>query len=154
MRNKLGKNESLEERHSNGEMSYKYYIDSNGYSYERTYDENSNELTYKNSEGDSCEFTYDENGNRLTYKVSDNSNNEVKKAKKFKKKYYMSLENNNLFVIKHAKGLSLFNGKTLAFTKIDNSEKICNLIKISKKTFKRRRNHFIGMFKRNHNILN
>ena len=154
MKNKLGTSECLEECHSNGEMSYLYYKYSDGYSFESTYGENGNILTFKGSDGWRGEGTYDENGNRLTYKVSDNSNNEVKKAKKFKKKYYMSLENNNLFVIKHAKGLSLFNGKTLAFTKIDNSEKICNLIKISKKTFKRRRNHFIGMFKRNHNILN
>ena len=154
MKNKLGKNESLVEYHSNGNVSYEYNVNSYGYSWERTCDENGKVLTYIGSNGRIYECTYDENGNRLTYKVSDNSNNEVKKAKKFKKKYYMSLENNNLFVIKHAKGLSLFNGKTLAFTKIDNSEKICNLIKISKKTFKRRRNHFIGMFKRNHNILN
>ena len=68
MRNKLGKNESLEERHSNGEMSYKYYIDSNGYSYEYTYDKRNNKLTYKDSEGDSWERTYDENGNELTFK--------------------------------------------------------------------------------------
>lgn len=43
---------------------------SGGYSTERTYDENGNELTYKNSYGYSYEFTYDENGRMLTYKSS------------------------------------------------------------------------------------
>ena len=47
MKNKLGINEDLKEHHSNGEMSYMYHIDSNGYSDEHTYDENGNKLTYK-----------------------------------------------------------------------------------------------------------
>ena len=71
MKNKLGKSENLEECHSNGEMSYMYYINSSGYSYERTYDENGNRLTYKNSEGDSWERTYDERSNELTNKNSE-----------------------------------------------------------------------------------
>ena len=68
MKNKLGKSENLVEFHSNGSPSYRYRVDSYGYSCECTYDENDNRLTFKNSDGFSSESTYDENGNRLTFK--------------------------------------------------------------------------------------
>ena len=70
MKNKLGTNEYLEERHSNGKKSYEYCVGSNGFSWEYTYDENGNALTFKNSDGFSWESTYDENGNELTCRHS------------------------------------------------------------------------------------
>lgn len=42
-----------------------------GYWHESTYDESSNQLTYKDSDGDWCETTYDDIGDELTYKDSD-----------------------------------------------------------------------------------
>ncbi len=66
-------------KNSNG-VSYEYTYDergnqltfknSNGYSWERTYDERGNQLTFKNSYGHSTEKTYDKNGNQLTFKDS------------------------------------------------------------------------------------
>ena len=70
MKNKLVINEDLKEHHSNGEMSYKYFKYSDDCSFECTYNESGNILTYKNSEGDSWERTYDENGNILTLKYN------------------------------------------------------------------------------------
>jgi hypothetical protein len=46
------------------------YKNSNGYSWERTYDEKGNERTFKDSNGFSWEATFDEKGNELTYKDS------------------------------------------------------------------------------------
>ena len=69
MKNKLGKNESLEGYHPNGEYSYVYFTTPDGdFSSERTYDERGNRLTHKNSTGYSCEYTYDYNNNYKTYK--------------------------------------------------------------------------------------
>ncbi len=42
--------------------------DSDGYWYERTYDQYGNKLTFKNSTGYWDERTYDTNGKQLTYK--------------------------------------------------------------------------------------
>ena len=70
MKNKLGTNEYLEECHSNGKKSYEYCVGSNGFSWEYTYDERDNELTFKNSDGFGWESTYDENGNELTCRNS------------------------------------------------------------------------------------
>ena len=47
------------------------YKDLFNYSEEHTYDENGNKLTFKDSNGCSYERTYDENGNQLTYKDSE-----------------------------------------------------------------------------------
>ena len=51
MLNKNGKREDLCEYHENGELAYEFYEGSEGFSYESTYDENGNELTYRNSDG-------------------------------------------------------------------------------------------------------
>ena len=72
MKNILGTSEDLKQYHSNGALKYKYFKNSDGCSWERTYDEKGNQLTFKDSKGDySSERTYDENGNELTYKDSD-----------------------------------------------------------------------------------
>ena len=68
MKNKLGVNEYLVEFHSNGNISYEYYLAKDGFSCEYTYDENGNRLTSKDSDGYNVERTYDENGNDLTFK--------------------------------------------------------------------------------------
>jgi len=52
------------------EVAFERFEDSNGFSYECTYDDKGNVLTYKNSNGFSYECTYDEQGNELTYKDS------------------------------------------------------------------------------------
>ena len=70
MKNKLGEYRYLKEHHSNGSVSYWYFIGLDDCSSEYTYDENGNELTYKNSSGFSRESTYDENGNELTCRNS------------------------------------------------------------------------------------
>jgi YD repeat-containing protein len=71
MKNALGTEKDLELFNKTGQRVYKYYKDSDGISYEKTYDESGNELTYKDSDGFSYEKTYDESGNELTYKDSD-----------------------------------------------------------------------------------
>jgi len=48
----------------NGKVVYRRWND--GYSYERTYDDNGNRISYKDSDGNSYESTYDEQGNILT----------------------------------------------------------------------------------------
>ena len=57
--------------HKNSEVvAFERFKDSDGVSYERTYDDNGNVLTYKNSNGYSYESTYDDKGNELTFKNS------------------------------------------------------------------------------------
>jgi YD repeat-containing protein len=70
MKNILGKTENLELFDKDGKRVYQFIKDSDGYSYETTYDINGKELTYKSSDGFSSEYTYDSNGNVLTYKNS------------------------------------------------------------------------------------
>ena len=67
MKNKLGTNESLNEHHPNGSISYRCHITPHGFRYESTYDERGNELTYKDQDGGSYKCTYDENNNELTF---------------------------------------------------------------------------------------
>ena len=57
MKNILGKNESLKLFNEQGKIVYEYYIDSDGYWYECTYDKNGSVLTYKNSRGSWYEYT-------------------------------------------------------------------------------------------------
>jgi YD repeat-containing protein len=91
MKNIFGTTENLQLFDKDGKIVYDFYKDSNGFSYERTfnsrgniltckdsngysyettYDSNGNVLTHKNSYGDSSEYTYDSNGNELTFKDS------------------------------------------------------------------------------------
>lgn len=56
MVNKYGEKETLEECHVNGKVSYLFGVYGSGYCFERTYDENENELTYRNSKGESRGF--------------------------------------------------------------------------------------------------
>ncbi len=70
MKNKFGTQENLTLYNKAGIITYKFVKDSNGSSWEKTYDEFGNTLTFKNSDGSSYEYTYDENGNELTYKDS------------------------------------------------------------------------------------
>ena len=71
MKNIFNTEENLELFNENGIKVYKYFKNSNGFSYERTYDSNGNELTHKDSTGYSYEYTRDSNGNIITYKNSD-----------------------------------------------------------------------------------
>ena len=70
MKNILGTQENLKLYNKDGNLVYRFTTNSNGYSWEYTYDSNGNELTFKNSDGYSCERTYDKNGNELTFKDS------------------------------------------------------------------------------------
>jgi len=70
MKNILGTQKDLELFNKASQRVYCYYKDSTGYSYEETYDERGNKLTFKNSEGHIWESTYDERGNELTFKNS------------------------------------------------------------------------------------
>jgi len=70
MKNIQGKKEDLKLYNDKGVLVYKYYTHSNGFWFERTYDDNGNELTCKYSNGDWFESTYDDKGNQLTYKKS------------------------------------------------------------------------------------
>ena len=56
MVNKYGKKEILVEYYANGNASYDFSVDDDGYCFEYTYDENSKQLTYRNSEGYSKGF--------------------------------------------------------------------------------------------------
>ena len=69
MKNKLGEYRYLKEHHSNGSVSYWYFIGLDDCSSEYTYDENGNKLTYKNSDGYS--WGCREDSNEDTFKVSD-----------------------------------------------------------------------------------
>ena len=57
--------------HKNSEVvAFERFKDSNGFSFERTYNDEGNILTYKDSNGFSYESTYDDKGNELTFKNS------------------------------------------------------------------------------------
>ena len=71
MKNIQGTEEDLDLFNKNGVRVYAYRKWSNGFIWERTYDSNGNELTYKNSSGYSYEATYDSDNKELTYKNSD-----------------------------------------------------------------------------------
>ena len=87
--------------HKNSDVvAFKKETYSNGYSCERTYDENGNQLTYKDSFNYSEEHTYDENGNQLTYKDSDGYSCE---------RTYD--ENGNVLTFKNSKGYFRIKGK-------------------------------------------
>ncbi len=68
MKNIFGKEESLKLYNDDGNLVYKYYINSRDFSYEDTFDSNGEVLTYRNSNGYSHEYTRDSYGNVLTYK--------------------------------------------------------------------------------------
>lgn len=73
--------------HKNSDVvAFEKFKDSNGVSYERTYDDKGNILTFKDSHGYSSERTYDDKGNELTYK---NSNRRYRiKGKEVTKKQF------------------------------------------------------------------
>jgi YD repeat-containing protein len=95
MKNILGTTKDLELFNKDGKRVYKFGTSSNGVSYECTYDEKGNELTYKNSNGDSYEYTYDEKGNELTFKNSNGFSYE-----------YTRDENGNVLTYKNSDGYS------------------------------------------------
>ena len=69
MKNILGTTENLDLYNKEGRRVYEFK-NSEGYSYERTYDSNGNTLTFKDSHGYSHEYIRDSNGNKLTFKDS------------------------------------------------------------------------------------
>ena len=71
MKNIQGTENKLQLFNQEGVRVYAYRKLSIGFSYERTYDSNGNELTHKDSTGYSYEYTRDSNGNIITYKNSD-----------------------------------------------------------------------------------
>jgi hypothetical protein len=77
MKNILGKTEDLKLFNKAGKKVYQFYKNSNGFSYEYTYDLNGEVMTYKNSNGFSAKYTLDSNGNELSYKDSDGYSYEV-----------------------------------------------------------------------------
>jgi len=70
MKNIQGTEENLELFNENGIKVYEYFKDSDGHSYERTYDSKGKVLTSKDSNGSWYECTYDSKGNESTYKDS------------------------------------------------------------------------------------
>jgi len=71
MKNILGKKEDLELFNADGDIVYEFEVYSSGNCSERTYDCNSNMLTFKDSYGYWSEYTYDSDGRQLTMKNSD-----------------------------------------------------------------------------------
>jgi YD repeat-containing protein len=71
MKNILRTEKDLELFNKEGKRVYWFRKNSDGYSWEATYDSNGNQLTFKDSDGYSWETTYDSNGNQLTYKNSE-----------------------------------------------------------------------------------
>ena len=71
MKNILETAGKLKHYNKAGILVYEFDKDSDGYSWEKTYDKNGNVLTYKNSNGYSWEKTYDKNGNQLLSQDSD-----------------------------------------------------------------------------------
>ena len=61
MKNKLGKRENLREYHENGKLAYEFVV-SNDYPYERTFDDQGRQTSYKNSDGFSWKRIYNKNG--------------------------------------------------------------------------------------------
>ena len=59
MKNILGNTEELELFNKEGKKVYHFYKDSDGFSWERTYDSNGNGLTYKDSNGNSYTRGFD-----------------------------------------------------------------------------------------------
>ena len=117
MKNILGTQENLSFYNKAGVMIYKFAKIIDGYSYEKTYDKNGNQLTYKGLSGFSNERTYDENGNQLTYK---NSNGYL-----YERTYD---ENRNQLTFKNSNGDSWErtydkNGNELTYKNSDGTER-------------------------------
>lgn len=70
MKNILGTTENLDLFNKEGRKVYSFWTSKTGYSCERTYDSNGNQLTFKDSSGHWTEYTYDSDGKELTYKDS------------------------------------------------------------------------------------
>ena len=73
MKNVLNTEKNLKLYDDNGVVRY-YYITKHGISWEYTYDENNNLLTYRHSDGYYTEYTYDENGVRNKLEENFNTN--------------------------------------------------------------------------------
>ena len=95
MKNILGTQEDLKLYNKAGNLAYEFYKNSNGDSYEYTYDENGKVLTSKDSNGYSDEYTRDKNGNELTFKDSDGYSHE-----------YTRDENGKVLTYKNSNGYS------------------------------------------------
>lgn len=81
--------------HKNSDVvAFKKIKNSNGYSWEATYDERGNPLTFKNLDGYSWEYTYDERGNKLTYKNSGDYSSESTYDKKGNRLTYKDTNGN------------------------------------------------------------
>jgi hypothetical protein len=70
MKNIFGTTENLELFNKYGKRIYEFIKDSDGFSFESTYDSGGNILTIKDSNGYSAKYTRDSEGNQLTYKNS------------------------------------------------------------------------------------
>ena len=117
MKNILGTQEDLKLYNKAGVMIYNFREVIDGYSYECTFDENGNELTYKNSVGGSCEYTYNENGDRFTFKDSNGNSSE-----------YTYDENGKRLTFKNSDGYSWKktydeNGNELTYKNSDGTER-------------------------------
>ena len=69
MTNVFGEYEDLEFRYANGKISYRYVIDSNGFSVETTYNGNEDILMHRNSFGSTAIATYDNQYREVSYKL-------------------------------------------------------------------------------------
>ena len=70
MKNKLGKIENLKEYHKNGKLAYEFKVKSDGYSWEKTFDDRGNQTSYQDSRDNSWSATFDDQGNQTSYKNS------------------------------------------------------------------------------------
>ena len=70
MKNKLGKTEDLKEYHKNGKLAYEFRVVRRNYSWEKTFDTQGNQTSFKDSDGYSWDSTYDHQGNETSYKDS------------------------------------------------------------------------------------
>ena len=86
MLNKLGTTENMVIYHENGNKSYEFKTNSDGFIQEATRDKNGYPLTYKNSDGSTSLFTRDEQGKKLAYKDS-NGYYEIKRKKVTQQEY-------------------------------------------------------------------
>ncbi len=70
MKNIQGTFKNLKLFDENGKKVYEFFTNSNGYSYECTFNPNGKVLIYSNSDGYSYQYTLDASGNELTYENS------------------------------------------------------------------------------------
>ena len=108
MKNIFNTEENLKLFNENGIQVYKYFKNSDGFSYERTYDSNGNELTHKDSTGYSYECTRDSNGNIITYKNSDGYSYE-----------YTRDSNGNVLTFKDSNGVKRGFDKTCTLEEVE-----------------------------------